>query len=367
MVAQNLLRVSFVVTLAVLWLLYFAMNHVDYITFSDNIHKKYADRKPKPVLAFLRTLSPNTDLQMKSKFSNGSNTLQPQDDTTKPVINNYIQVLQNVNVSASGKLRVLIGVESSIDVKGKARRKVIRETWGRKTDGVSVVFVVGVNNTHRHYTQSVLDLQKESSINHDILIGDFLDTYRNLTTKTLFLLQWMSTYGKTIDFLLKTDDDIFINVETLLRFLDTVPSKKVLVGSVNKNSKVQRSTQSKWHVSKSSYSKAEYPPYAAGIGYIMSWDVVRDIYNEARFVPLWSVEDAFFTGVMAEKIGLTPVNCNRFGKYTEMRRKPCDVHRSIATHMRRETQMNKMWEMAQMIKASECKDTLLVKQVTAAR
>ena len=58
----------------------------------------------------------------------------------------------------------------------------------------------------------ILTLQKESSINDDLLQMPFRDSYKTLTTKTLETLRWYLECCDHIPHLLKTDDDMYINV-----------------------------------------------------------------------------------------------------------------------------------------------------------
>ena len=57
-----------------------------------------------------------------------------------------------------------------------------------------------------------LNQQNESSINDDLLQKPFRDTYKTLTTKTLEILRWYLECCDHIPHLLKTDDDMYINV-----------------------------------------------------------------------------------------------------------------------------------------------------------
>ena len=73
-----------------------------------------------------------------------------------------------------------------------------------------------------------LTLQKESSKNDDLLQKPFRDSYETLTTKTLEILRWYLEYDH-IPHLLKTDDDMYINIR------DTnlpQPPRKVAVPAV---------------------------------------------------------------------------------------------------------------------------------------
>ena len=51
------------------------------------------------------------------------------------------------------------------------------------------------------------------------LISAFQDTYHNLTLKTIMGLKWMSIFCPQAQYVLKTDDDIYVNVDLLHRSL----------------------------------------------------------------------------------------------------------------------------------------------------
>lgn len=52
-----------------------------------------------------------------------------------------------------------------------------------------------------------------------ILQENFIDTYHNLTYKGIAALRWIDSYCGQAVFVLKTDDDIFVNMYTLIRYL----------------------------------------------------------------------------------------------------------------------------------------------------
>ena len=57
------------------------------------------------------------------------------------------------------------------------------------------------------------ELFDESDKYEDMVITDHLDTYNNLTLKTLAAFDWMLTQCPQAEYLLKTDDDMFIQVK----------------------------------------------------------------------------------------------------------------------------------------------------------
>ena len=54
-----------------------------------------------------------------------------------------------------------------------------------------------------------------------MVIESFQDSYHNLTLKTTFLLKWLSHRCPRAKFILKVDDDVFINTENLWTAIQT--------------------------------------------------------------------------------------------------------------------------------------------------
>ncbi len=86
------------------------------------------------------------------------------------------------------------------------RRAAIRATWGRKDEAAArrarVVFMLGRG-------------EAEDGDEEDVLQEDFVDSYHNLTIKTMMGLKWAAVFCPQAKFLLKTDDDIFVNLPLL--------------------------------------------------------------------------------------------------------------------------------------------------------
>ena len=55
-------------------------------------------------------------------------------------------------------------------------------------------------------------LEAESRHFKDIVQGDFLDTYDNLSYKNIFGKLWVTHFCEQAEFVVKTDDDFFIDL-----------------------------------------------------------------------------------------------------------------------------------------------------------
>lgn len=93
---------------------------------------------------------------------------------------------------------------------------------------VKTIFLVG--KTPNNVTQA--KLTEESRKYGDLLQESFLDSYNNLTLKTIMMLKWVNLKcDEKVKFLMKCDDDTFVNVPNLIHTLlgGTIPVYRATV------------------------------------------------------------------------------------------------------------------------------------------
>ena len=109
------------------------------------------------------------------------------------------------------------------------------------------VFLVARDNGNPATNAKVLQESRQYS---DILYGDYADSYKNLSFKVLAGLHWAHEWCP-LEFILKTDDDCFVNIHLLPEFLLTqqVSPSELYAGNAadqEKRAQVIRDPQSKW-------------------------------------------------------------------------------------------------------------------------
>ena len=206
-------------------------------------------------------------------------------------------------------LFLLVQVHSHPD--HKERRDAIRATWGSVVRNfntqlhIGLVFLLGLSNISQEINSAV---HREGKLYRDVVQGNFSDTYRNLTIKSIMGLHWTSTFCCNTKYTLKTDDDVYFNMSLLTSFLKGLPDQGVLVGSIYEDSQVMREGQ--WKVNLIDFPFSVYPPYCAGAAYVMSPDVSQlllSTFTTKMPKPLLTIEDAYVTGFLANEASL---NCS---------------------------------------------------------
>jgi hypothetical protein len=123
-------------------------------------------------------------------------------------------------------LDLLVIVTSAVD--HSEARNAIRKTWGKFAieRGAYLLFLIG--NTVDEELQHKIDA--EDAQFEDILQGRYIDNYFNLTLKTISMMKWISEKCNKVKYVLKVDDDMFINMQHITDFSETRTFKKVIIG-----------------------------------------------------------------------------------------------------------------------------------------
>ncbi|KAJ8041070.1 Beta-1,3-galactosyltransferase 1 [Holothuria leucospilota] len=209
------------------------------------------------------------------------------------------------------KLTLLILVVSK--PRNFKQREVIRKTWAAQpahfaSSVIITVFLLG-RGPIREMTQ--FNVEKEAQKFEDIVQEDFVDSYLNLTVKTIMGLKWVTKFCPRARFVLKIDDDMSLNIDRLLAYLRRSPMKNFFGGKAAESFPVLRDTREKFYVPWSLYPEEKYPPYCVGLGYVMSTDLVYKLYYRALTTPLFPWEDVYM-GMLLKFYAIMPTNIPNF-------------------------------------------------------
>uniref|UniRef100_A0A3Q2PMA5 Hexosyltransferase n=1 Tax=Fundulus heteroclitus TaxID=8078 RepID=A0A3Q2PMA5_FUNHE len=231
--------------------------------------------------------------------------------------------------------------------RNRAHRDVIRSTWGSEklVEGqeVRLFFLLGMQ-TGDDAQQVHQQLLQESKEHHDLIQSDFVDCYKNLTIKTMVMLEWLNSFCSSAPFAMKIDSDMFLNVPNLVALLLKAPRTNYMTGLVAHGGQVLRNPNSKWYVPEDLLSDAYYPPYALGLGYILSLDLTKKLIEASRHVKALYIEDAYL-GLCMKHLGILPTdppNWFFFHVFPQSYSR-CDYSRLIATTTRENMDIVQIW------------------------
>lgn len=230
------------------------------------------------------------------------------------------------------------------------RRMVIRQTWGNHKNYdviIRVVFVTGMSFDSPKVQSSLLFENEQYG---DIVQEDFLDSYKNLTYKAVAGLKWISQNCRHARFVLKSDDDMFVNMFTLIRHLKsrttTSTDRGLLMCLVWNRMKVMRA--GKWKVSEKDYKDKYYPTYCSGSAFTMSTDVAVKLHKTSYYVPFFWVDDLYITGLVPMKSGIKHIQFMSTyvldGKKLETRFTGPQWYAYIFSHVHNLDSIQSVWE-----------------------
>ena len=279
------------------------------------------------------------------------------DKTKEP---NKLQLQEDQNKSS--KLELAILVKSAVS--NVEQRNVIRKTWGdekqlKRLVTIHTVFLLGYPGDENAQNK----LLEENSKFHDLVQGDFTDTYFNNTIKTLMGFQWASIFCEKSNYYLFVDDDYYISVKNLIYFLQNpskyeeyaekmntkyeipnkapqaslevlehipkIKSKDFYAGYVC-NVPPVRDRSSKFFMGLEEYEYNLFPPFINAGAYVVSQKTMKTFFLASHFVKMFRFDDVYI-GLLAKKCDIKPYHSKRFWRFREDRSIE-DLNYTIASH-----------------------------------
>lgn len=232
-------------------------------------------------------------------------------------------------VSSSGTLR-----RPELNIDDSPTNAVTRDT----AHAVRLIFILGNPDNDTIQEQ----IEKESSAYGDVVQEDFFDTYNNLTIKSVMMLKWVNATCRRTRYVMKTDDDTFVNVPRLVSYLRRNGRRNLLLGCLICSAVPVKNRNSKWYTPKTLFGERVYPNYLSGTGYVISGDMVPRLYSAALATPFFHLEDIFVTGICARRLRVKPVDYEGF-TYQKRPLDACLYHVAITGHKVSANDTRYMW------------------------
>lgn len=254
-------------------------------------------------------------------------------------------------------------------VNNTAARNAIRGSWARDEatlKNVRVVFLLG----HLQNDTQQENILEESLQHGDIIQEGFLDTYANLTVKSLMLLKWFSqncdtssssssssslssSKARSVEYVMKTDDDMYINLPKLYELVRANKKPNLLLGSLICNAVPIKDPHNKWFVPHYMFSEKKFPNYLSGTGYLMHRTTVSKLFTAALDIPVFHLEDIYVTGILARKVGIRPADNIGFS-FARRKFNSCLFKQTITTHQIKHNEMLAIYTKLQSTQSSSC-------------
>lgn len=284
----------------------------------------------------------------------------------------YIYPAEHKCQDNTGRLirpRLMIVVKSAMN--HFDHRKAIRQTWGyekRFSDIViRTVFVLGVSKEPNLELQEKID--SELLKYKDIVQGKFIDSYFNNTVKTMMGMRWATTYCPKSKFYLFVDDDYYISIKNILKFIRNPsrypeyfeeaeevmreaarkltstekerrePIQSLIIQSLTNQTDIDRAKRqiydldlpedvrifsgfvfkssphrhwtSKWYISLAEYPWHRWPAYVTAGAFVLSREALFDMYYTSFFTKHFRFDDIYLA-ILAMKARIEPIHCDEF-------------------------------------------------------
>ena len=230
-------------------------------------------------------------------------------------------------------------------------RQAIRQTWAsvihKHRLSTKLVFMLGApSGEYEHLQQHVT---KESQMYGDVIQEDFVDTYVNLTVKSIGVLKWAIQFCPGVKFLMKTDDDVFVNIANIISLLMDLATKRTsqsarfMLGHVIKNAKPLSNRSSKWYAPTALFKGKTYPTYMSGSAYVITGNIIEDLYSAATTRRSFWLEDIYITGMLSSQLDIPLVHNDKFTYNKPRILHPCFFRAVMSAHELSTAELHQIW------------------------
>ncbi|KAJ8298250.1 hypothetical protein KUTeg_024781 [Tegillarca granosa] len=125
--------------------------------------------------------------------------------------------------------------------------------------------------------------------------------------KSILAVQWINDYCSQAKYIVKADDDIFLNIFAAIEYLvSQIYEKDYAIMCHLKEadtSPIMRDPKSKWYVPKEVFEgRKHYPRFCSGYAVIFTANLVPFLYKASFDAPYFAVDDAYLFGLLLGKV-----------------------------------------------------------------
>ena len=188
-------------------------------------------------------------------------------------------------------------------VDAQRERQAIRDSWGgvKLLNGKRFALTFILGTAVKPELQTMVDT--EAGKYGDMIQGDFHDSYRNMTYKTIMALRWAVNYCSGAQYVVRATDDVLINLHKLITVLQPYNAKRIYYGCPNTEYLLIYREGKFKYISEVEWTAEKWPPFQDGFFSLMSGDVIRDMYLLSCKIPMTWPDDVY-VGALAIMLNL---------------------------------------------------------------
>ena len=134
---------------------------------------------------------------------------------------------------------------------------------------------------------------------------DTFESYENIIYKHLTLVDWAAKNCPRATYVIKIDDDVFVNMKSLTMHLltkfssvDVSRNYKFMYCNKMAMATPRRDSGSKWRISYEMYPFFFFPNYCGGFAYITNIATIKVMQEQSQIIPRFWIDDAYVTGFL---------------------------------------------------------------------
>ncbi|EPB69941.1 N-acetyllactosaminide 3-alpha-galactosyltransferase [Ancylostoma ceylanicum] len=162
--------------------------------------------------------------------------------------------------------------------------------------GYCVIFPIGRLQSE----QGSARLSEEINFFDDILQGDYVESYRNITIKTLSALRFIAVAYPRADLIMKIDDDVAWNVPKVSNYVSRAQPR---------------------YVTYEEYPHEKFPQHCSGVAYVLDREALLPMLNAVPQLKYFWIDDVFITGFLTRDADVSFVEINRYIELEPFRKK----------------------------------------------
>ncbi|PIO23617.1 hypothetical protein AB205_0190990 [Aquarana catesbeiana] len=223
------------------------------------------------------------------------------------------------------------------------RRSILRRTWAQERRILGYRFLpvfLLANSGHRVEMESLVE---EASFYGDIILWDFMESHHNLSLKEHCFLEWLQYRCPEAKYILKADDDEFVNPHSLVSYISTSVKKFPLQvhGFCQTQGPVER--WGKYGIPFNVFPYDIYPPFVSGGGFLFSAEVVPLLLLASSTIPVFPLDDVYF-GLLALAANISFHHELRFRTFGLKSTKICRFRDVLVAHGLSRHQLLEIWD-----------------------